>query len=101
MPTIHHLKTHWKFYDRVNRLEKTAEIRKNDRDFRRHDYLNLERLQPGVPTGHQHFVEITDILTHEEYPEGLQPGYVMLSFRRCTQEEVNILNYLPVKPATT
>lgn len=99
MPVIHRLKTDWQFYDLVNCGEKTAEIRLNDRNFHRFDFLLLERCHPGIPISHQHFAEITHVLTHKDYPQGLQPGYVMLSLRRCTQEEVNILNYLPETPA--
>lgn len=102
MARIHGLKADWQFYDRVNREEKKAELRLNDRDFRRFDYLRLERVQAGLGSpGHQSFYQITDTVSHEEYPDGLKPGYIMLSLRRCSQEECNLLFELPLKPATT
>ncbi len=99
MVTIHELKADWVFYDRVNREEKKAELRFNDRDYHRFDYLRLVRHQPGSPISHTSFYHITDVLRQYDYPEGLKENYVMLSLRRCTQEECDILFGLPVKPA--
>lgn len=98
MATIHELKANWIFYERVNAEEKKAELRLNDRDYHQFDYLRLVRYQPGSPISHTSFYLITDVLRDYDYPQGLQPGYVMLSLQRCTQGECDILFGLPVKP---
>lgn len=94
---IHRLKTDSIFWDRVEEGRKTAEIRKNDRNYKRWDYLILERIKKHEPRLYAHktvVVQITDIVTHEEYPDGLQPGYVMLSFRKVPGEVALLIERL-------
>lgn len=101
---VHVLKTKPEFYDRmfegffVNvRGGKTAEIRENDREYQVGDYLllvrnvdysNMEKLNPSIS------VEITDILSSDEYPEGLKSGYAMLSLRKTSEKEHDLVRYL-------
>ena len=83
---IHELKCGLSFYNRLSPEGKTAEIRLNDRDYQVKDYLVLYPHREGetdrllVPQGF-YMAQITDIVTAEEFPRGLQEGYVMLSMR--------------------
>ena len=77
---IHRLKTKYRLYDRVIAGGKKAEIRKLDRDFKVGDYLILERIFQGA-VSHTTVAEITDILTYEDFQDGLKEGFGMLSFK--------------------
>ena len=80
----HTLKTVEPHFQNLLQGKKTFEIRYNeDRDFNVGDVLYLEEY-PGV--GELRLVlrtYITHILTAEEFPEGLKPGYVILSIAPC------------------
>ncbi len=77
---IHRLKTKYRFYDRVIAGGKKAEIRKLDRDYKVGDYLILDRIFQGA-VSHTTVAEITDILTYEDFQDGLKEGFGMLSIR--------------------
>lgn len=91
--TIHPLKTHWKFWDRVYERTKKAEIRKNDRDYQVGDWLRLYRVIQGIP-GSSLFVQVTDIVQHIDFPEAIQPGYVMLSFHYPQEPEQKYMRWV-------
>jgi len=80
--TIHHLKLNAAYYDDSASGLKTFEIRKNDRDFKVGDVLELREWvwsgleRKGAYTGAVHWKFITYILDDEEY---LHDGYVCLA----------------------
>lgn len=77
LPINHELKTDWEWFSAVLSGYKTAELRRNDRDFRRGDTLTLVSANSdGVPRRLD--LSVTHVLTN--YP-GLEPGYAMVSFR--------------------
>lgn len=87
--TVHILKCESKFYSEVAEGRKTFEIRKNDRPqgFQLGDRLKLKEIivcdAEGciVETGFTMVTPpITSIVTHEQFPNGLQPGYCILGW---------------------
>ena len=82
----HILKTWPESFDQVHRGEKTAEFRKNDRDFKVGDFLMLREWKPDADeyTGRRLIANIGCITTGFGIPD----GYVMLSLRdmaHCTE----------------
>lgn len=78
---MHQLKTSWLQYQLIVQNLKTAEFRKNDRNFQVGDTIILREWSPingGIYTGQELSVFITCIT--EGF--GIPKGYVMLSFRR-------------------
>lgn len=79
--TRHILKLHDKYFDAVLYGFKTFEIRKADRDYKVGDVLILNRIDdegrisPNEPSIHR---AISYILRHEDFPAGIQEGYVVL-----------------------
>ena len=96
---IHELKTDPEYYKAVNYDRKKAELRCNDRDFNVGDILVLRpfdreenKYMPDV-WGDSRYVDnideacylllrVTHVLISEDFPQGLQHGYVMLSFEK-------------------
>lgn len=94
---IHGLKTTQPYFGQVKNGAKTAELRKNDHDFKAGDLLLLQEYKItgasvyggglkciststyGHYTGQFILVEITDVCN---YPDALKDGYVMLSFKK-------------------
>jgi len=76
---IHRLKLSFKYYEESEKGIKNFEIRKNDRDFKVGDILELREwiygCDGGKYTGNAHFKIITYILDDTEY---LKDGYVCL-----------------------
>lgn len=83
----HGLKTIQPYFDQVKNGTKTAELRKNDRDFKVGDYILLQEYEyygttlipNGRYTTNAILAEITDVC---HYPAALKDGWVMLSFKR-------------------
>jgi hypothetical protein len=77
----HKLKTVQPFFSMVWRGEKTAEIRKRDRDFKPGDVLILREWSKAEGySGCYMETPITSIVTSDDFPEGLSEGYRLLSF---------------------
>lgn len=85
----HILKLHDKYFDAVLCGIKMFEIRKADRDYKVGDVLILNRIDdegrtsPNEPSIHR---VISYILRHEDFPAGIQEGYVvlgMMGFQKC------------------
>ena len=84
LPSYHNLKCQTHHFCDVARGVKRAELREDDRHFKVGDVLRLEewRNEPpngGALTGRFLEVRVTHLLTGFAFPEGLKPGYVMLS----------------------
>lgn len=77
---IHELKIESKYFWKVWNGSKTAEIRKNDRNFQVGDTLRLHERKDNKNIGNIIMAKITDILTYKEF-EGLAENYVMLSIQ--------------------
>lgn len=94
----HRLKTSQTWFARVIDGNKTAEIRKHDRDFQAGDTLHLVETyednghhlnddgdtvwhKEGDETGREWFVNLTHVLPYDQFPDGLKPGYCLLSFK--------------------
>lgn len=78
----HELKCVNPHYRDVATGKKLAEIRINDRDFQPNQTVMLRQYNAefSIYSGRYLIVEIKHVLTHEQFPQGLQPGYCMFSF---------------------
>lgn len=77
MMAHHNLKIKPEFFEKVRRGIKTAELRKNDRDFQTGDTLTLQEFDSGYTGGFIN-VYVQDVTDVSEYA----PGYVLLSIER-------------------
>ncbi|PHR84502.1 MAG: hypothetical protein COA59_05990 [Colwellia sp.] len=82
----HNLKTFHNHFVDVISGNKKAEIRINDRNFKKGDYLNLQEFHLGNYTGNEHKVIITHVLDGGLY--GIKKNYVVLSINNVTSDEV-------------
>lgn len=73
---IHELKIEHEWLDRIRRGLKTCEIRKHDRDFQAGDTLYL---RCTCSSGELWTTQVMHVLTHNVFPQGIQPGYCVLS----------------------
>ena len=83
--TYHCLKLSTRYYDSVDNGTKPFEVRKDDRNFRIGDTIEFMRvdedgntIQNGKGTNDYSVKKITFILAHEDFPEGISEGYVVL-----------------------
>lgn len=74
----HELKIEHEWLWRIRRGLKTHEVRKHDRDYQVGDTLILQCTCSRQPPEICH-ARVTHVLTHEAFPEGIQPGYCVLS----------------------
>lgn len=73
---VHHIKLGASFFGEVERGEKTFELRKNDRDYKKGDILEIMEFKDGKNTGRTVRVLVTYILT--EFA-GLEEGYCIMA----------------------
>lgn len=80
------LKTINPYFTLIWNNRKTSELRKLDQDSRVGQIWSLIEYFPVVTQPYYGnraiIIEITRILTFEEFPEAIQPGYGVLSFRK-------------------
>lgn len=76
LPKVHHIKLGASFFGEVERGEKTFELRKNDRDYKEGDILEMMEFKDGKNTGRMVRVLVTYILT--EFA-GLEEGYCIMA----------------------
>lgn len=73
---VHHIKLGETFFEEVASGEKTFELRKNDRDYKKGDILEMMEFKDGKNTGRTVRVLVTYIL--EEFA-GLEDGYCIMA----------------------
>jgi len=73
--STHTLKISTEYAQSLFNKKKTFEIRKNDRDYKVGDYLEFKGWE------HAFTLNVTHILSHKDFPEGIKEGYVILSTR--------------------
>lgn len=85
---VHVLAIASQFFQAVVSGAKKAEVRKLDRQFKVGDFLCLHEVCPikgnlgdKFRTGKRCVVQVTHILTRDEFPEGLAKGYCVLSMK--------------------
>lgn len=78
----HKLKTWPEFFERILLGDKRAEYRKNDRDFKRGDFLELQEWNPNNLryTKRKIVVQVTDIVSGPHF--GIPKDYCMMSFKK-------------------
>lgn len=76
---LHYLKTDSEYYRAIERGEKKFELRKNDRNLKKHDMVILEEVIEGVKTGKSlPPFEIQYLLEGGKY--GLPDGYCIFNW---------------------
>lgn len=81
--TEHRIKINIKWYDAVKNGIKTFEVRKNDRDYKVGDTITFKVVDgqfAKIPDNELY--AITYILAHEDFPDGIKEGYVVMSLKR-------------------
>ena len=95
--TMHELKLNSVFFDAVANGFKTFEVRKDDRGFKVGDTLLLKEIEfPGGEnpsptihyTGRQCVAAVSYILAHDDFPNGIAEGYVVMGIVLRNQETV-------------
>lgn len=81
---VHQIKLGASFFEEVRRGEKTFELRKNDRGYKKGDILEMLEFSDGKFTGRTVKVLVTYML--EEY-SGLEDGYCIMATKLIEQEE--------------
>lgn len=83
--TKHELRLYDRYFDAVVTGKKRFEIRKNDRDYKIGDVLIFIRCDDDGfdvvdPRGHPDIfvAAVSYILRHEDFPQGIMDGYVVL-----------------------
>ena len=95
--TEHKLKLNDRYFDAVANGIKTFEIRKDDRGFRVGDTLVLKKVNDegkyvtyaddnlGINLVYEIKVAVTYILTHDDFPDGIPEGYVVMAIERVKE----------------
>lgn len=78
--TRHDLKIKSEFFNPIAWGIKHFEIRNNDRNFKKGDRVVFHEWHDGDSTGRLVAVEISCILTADEFPEGIKEGYCVFGF---------------------
>ena len=80
--TVHNLKVHTQFWPSLESGEKPFEVRRDDRRYRVGDICALREYNPSWGFTGKGPIErkITYILTNEDFPIGVPPGFVVLGF---------------------
>lgn len=90
---LHQLKIESKYFQKIVEGEKTYEVRKNDRDFHKGDYLGLNEITDHVcnedgerlETGNFLLVKVLDVLSDDRF---VKPEHVIMSIRPCAIKEM-------------
>jgi len=77
----HELKVHSQFWQAIRNGSKPFDVRINDRKFNVGDTCRLREYDPSFGyKGDYYELRITYIMAHEDFPLGVQRGYVVLGF---------------------
>lgn len=79
----HELKCHPQFWQALVHGSKPFEVRRDDRKYRVGDLCTIREFDPAFGYVNRHYAvtyQVTFVLTHEDFPNGLQPGFVILGF---------------------
>ena len=90
---LHQLKIESKYFKKIVEGDKTNEVRENDRDFQKGDYLGLNEITDHVcnengerlETGNFVLAKVLDVLSDDRF---VKPGHVIMSIRPCEIKEI-------------
>lgn len=79
---IHNLKTWPSYFERIVTGRKKFEARRDDRDFKIGDFLNLQEYDPNrdIYTGREITVKVTDIVHGGKF--GIESGHCAMSIEK-------------------
>ncbi len=84
----HELKIDEKWFDAIVKNEKTCEVRKNDRNFEVGDIIHFtlaeDASEENKKKAENLLLKITHVLTDQDFPNGIMPGYCVISFKKGT-----------------
>lgn len=85
----HILKIDEKWFERIYTGQKTSELRFNDRDYQTGDTVIFRPIDSGgnaiIKPYDLPIYKITHVLDSNQFPQGLQPGYCVLSIQPLKQ----------------
>jgi len=88
---VHNVKSWVEYFAMVVAGVKTFELRKNDRDYKVGDIVELEEFRPhvGTYTGRKQKIEITYLIDGSDNVgmDGLRRGFCIFSFRKIGEVE--------------
>ena len=90
---LHQLKIESKYFKKIVEGDKTYEVRENDRNFHKGDYLGLNEIADHVcnengeqlETGNFILVKVLDVLSDNRF---VKQGHVIMSIRPCEIKEM-------------
>lgn len=81
---IHRVKCYARFFTLAEKGEKCFEVRRNDRDYKAGDLIELNETRNAEYTGRAALYRITFVLTSEDFPDGIKGGYAVLGIEPVT-----------------
>lgn len=89
MSVRHTLKIEYQWYLRIKDRTKVAEVRIHDRDYQAGDSLLLHIGRFDLRDGVKYVTaKVTHVLSAKQFPDGIQPGYCVLSLANISDEQV-------------
>lgn len=87
---VHDLKIGPRWFADVLAGSKGFEVRRDDRDFHVGDRLRLREYADWEYTGREVTVPVDYIVRHDDFPEGIMPGYCILQIGKAEPLGISI-----------
>lgn len=81
---IHRVKCYRRFFEQITSGEKQYEIRRNDRDYKPGELLELNETVDAEYTNRAALYEITSVMLDSDFPDGIKSGFAVLGIRPVT-----------------
>lgn len=81
---IHRVKCYSRWFAEVTTGMKQFEIRRNDRDYKPGELLELNETVDAEYTNRAALYEITSVMLDSDFPDGIKSGFAVLGIRPVT-----------------
>lgn len=81
---IHRVKCYSRWFAEVTAGSKQFEIRRNDRDYKVGDLLELNETRDAEYTGRAALYKITSVLPDTDFPDGIKSGFAVIGIEPVT-----------------
>ena len=81
---IHRVKAYERWFAQTLEGAKNFEVRKNDRDYRPGDLLEMYETQNSEYTGRCTLFRVAFVLTSQDFPDGIKEGYAVLGIEKLS-----------------